>query len=336
MKLSKIRILIEKAERSVSMCTAVSLSAGDHYFGRNLDYEHSFGEKIVLTPKLFPLCSETEHYAIIGTALPVNNYPLYFDAVNESGLCMAGLLFPGLAHYHPPRPDKENIPSYELIPRILARYKTVSEARRFLKQVNITNESFSSDLSPSPLHWLIADKKESLTVEQTNDGLFLYENPLGVLTNSPAFPMQVCMLNNYLSVSAKEPENRFSDAISLTPYSRGMGGLGLPGDLSSMSRFTRASFTKLNAVFNGREEEKVHQFFHVLQSVFQVKGCAQVGKEFEQTNYSVCYNATQGIYYYKTYDNSCIRGIDMNRETLLSDKLKIFPMTESEPIAMQN
>ena len=89
--------------------------------------------------------------------------------------------------------------------------------------------------SATSLHWLIADRSESITVECVADGMKIYDNPVGVLTNNPPFDMQLFQLNNYMQLSAKSPENHFSDKLNLNTYSRGMGALGLPGDLSRVS-----------------------------------------------------------------------------------------------------
>jgi len=297
------------------MCTAISVTVGDNYFGRNLDYEHTFGEKITITPRnyLFSFKNGTNlqnHYAIIGMALPFDGYPLYFDATNEKGLSMAGLNFPHNAKYMQRQDDKENVASFEFIPWVLSGCKTVSEAKERIKNANITNEAFREDIKPTSLHWMIADREESIVVEQTCEGLKVFENPVGVLTNNPPFDMQMFNLNNYLSVSPKEPENKFSDKVNLAPYSRGMGAVGLPGDLSSMSRFVKAAFTKLNSVYTDTEEEIVHQFFHILYSVYQQRGCVRVGDNLEITNYTSCCNATKGIYYYTSYNNLRIYAVD--------------------------
>ena len=323
------------------MCTAISVTMGNHYFGRNLDYEHGFGEKITITPRKyeFRFCNGQtikEHYAIIGTALPLNGYPLYFDGANEAGLAMAGLNFPGYAHYEKVKEYKENISSYEFIPWILSNCKTVEEAKVFLGRINITDDAFASDTPPSPLHWIISDKEKSITAEQTKDGFFVHENPVGVLTNSPAFDIQLFNLRNFLSVTSREAENRFSDKIDLTPYSRGMGGIGLPGDLSSMSRFVRATFTKLNSRYEEREEEVVHQFFHILYSVYQQNGLARVGKGFEMTNYSNCINTDKGIYYYTTYYHSGICAVDMHKENLDKTELITLDLRKDADFIMQN
>lgn len=323
------------------MCTAISVKVKDHYFGRNLDYEHEFGEKITITPRNYCFTFRNgkelkSHYAIIGMALPYDNYPLYFDACNEKGLCMAGLNFPENAHYKKNVHAKDNITSFEFIPWILANCQSVIEAEKLVERINITDEAFNENLRPSPLHWLIADKKSSITVEQTSSGLQVYENPVGVLTNNPTFDIQLFNLNNYLSVSSKEPQNCFSDKIHLKPYSRGMGAIGIPGDLSSMSRFARACFTKLNSVYADTEEEIVNQFFHILYSVYQQKGCVKIGNEYEMTQYTSCCNTDKGIYYYTTYNNLCITAVDMFKENLDDDKLMIYDLIKSGDFRLQN
>ena len=92
------------------------------------------------------------------------------------------------------------------------------------------------------------DKDEAVVIESMADGLHVYDDPAGVLTNNPPFPQQLFNLNNYMALSPRQPENRFSGALGLHCYSRGMGALGLPGDLSSASRFVRAAFTRLHSL----------------------------------------------------------------------------------------
>ena len=158
-----------------NMCTAISVTVGDNYFGRNLDYEHTFGEKIVITPRNYVFDFRNgvrcdKHYAIIGMALPMNEYPLYFDATNEKGLSMAGLNFPENAIYNKNLTGRENVASFEFIPWILTQCKDISDAEALIGKINITNECFEKDIIPTPLHWMISDKNKSLTVEQTKDG----------------------------------------------------------------------------------------------------------------------------------------------------------------------
>ena len=324
------------------MCTAATYRTKDFYFGRTLDYEFSYGEEITVTPRNYPfsfryLPEKREHYAIIGMAHVEEDYPLYYDAVNEKGLGMAGLNFVGNAVYGEVREGKENVAVFELIPYILSQCKNTEEARELLGKIQITDTRFKEQLPNGRLHWIIADEKEAITVESVTEGLKIYENAPGVLTNNPPFPMQMFQLNNYMQLSSRQPENLFSDQLSLETYSRGMGALGLPGDLSSASRFVRVAFTKLHARSGEGEADSVGQFFHILGSVEQTRGCCELENgKYEITIYTSCCNATKGIYYYTTYTNRQITAVDMHREKLDGTELIRYPMLEEEQIRLQN
>lgn len=324
------------------MCTAITYKTDNFYFGRTLDYEFSFGEHITITPRNFifdfrDMGIMQKHYAIIGMAHIAENYPLYYDAANEKGLCMAALNFVGNAVYKPKMPTKENLAQFEFIPWILGQCATVKEAKARLKNINITDTPFNKKLPVAELHWIIADQKECVTVEAVESGVMIYDNPIGVLTNNPTFPQQLFNLNNYMHISKKQSENLFSDKINLTPYSRGMGALGLPGDLSSASRFIRVAFTKLNSVSSSFENQDISQFFHILETVSQTKGCCETNSnEFEITIYTCCLDALKGIYYYTTYGNRQITCINMHHEKLDSDALIFYSPIAQEQFYMQN
>ncbi len=324
------------------MCTAVTYKTKDFYFGRTLDYDFSYREEVTVTPRSYPfrfrhMGTIQRHYAIIGMAFVQDDFPLYYDAVNEKGLAMAGLNFVGNACYYAPAPDKDNVAVFEFIPWILSQCATVSQARGLIGRINLTKESFSPQLPPASLHFLVADREEAITVEAVADGIHVYNNPVGVLTNNPPFPQQLFRLNDFLYLSRKDPENSFSKQLDLSCYSRGMGALGLPGDLSSQSRFVRASFVKMNSVSTDTEESSVSQFFHILGSVDQQRGCCDVGKgEYEITIYTSCCNADKGIYYYTTYDNHRITAVDMHKVELGGSTLARYPLIQGGQICFQN
>lgn len=323
------------------MCTSVSYKTKDHYFGRTLDLEYSYEEKIVITPRNFPFSFRNvndieNHYGIIGMATVIDNYPLYYDAVNEKGLAVAGLRFPDYSIYYDDQKGKNNIASFEFIPYILSQCSNVNEAKELLDNMNITKDDFSADLKSAPLHWMISDKDQSITVESTKDGLTVFYNPVDILTNSPPFPIQIFNLNNYMSLSTTEPQTHFCDNLNLCNYSRGMGALGLPGDMSSQSRFVRGAFIRLNSVTGDSEKESVSQFFHILDSVSQPRGCVKVQDEFVKTIYSSCCNTNEGIYYYTTYENRRISAVNMNNENLDSNSLIVYNLETEESILEQN
>ena len=324
------------------MCTAATYQKQDFYIGRTLDYEFSYGDEVTITPRNYPfpfrhLQTLDHHYALIGMAHVVGNHPLYYDAINEKGLGMAGLNFVGNAVYQKVADERENVAQYEFIPWILCQCASVSEARILLDRINLVDTPFSEQLPPAQLHWIIADAQEAITVECMADGLHIYDNPVGVLTNNPPFPLQMFQLNNYMQLSPKQPENHFSRELPLHTYSRGMGALGLPGDLSSPSRFIRVAFTKMNAISGDTEEECVSQFFHILGSVDQQRGCCEVDDgKYEITLYTSCCNASRGIYYYTTYENHQITAVSMHRENLDSTELIRYPLIQNEQIYFQN
>lgn len=319
------------------MCTAISYKTKDHYFGRNLDLEYSYQEEITITPRNFPMqfrmtSDLKKHYAIIGTAIISGGFPLYYDATNEAGLSMAALNFPDNAVYLRKAANKTNISSFELIPWILGLCATVAEAEMLLRNTSIVNKSFSEELPSTPLHWIVADRDHSFIVEPMSDGLHIYSNPIGVLTNNPPFDYHMHNLNNYLNLTREEPQNTFAPGYALIPHSRGLGAFGLPGDLSSASRFIKAAYTKLNSVYGDSEEESITQFFHILSSVEQQSGCVRVGGRFEKTVYTSCCNTDKGIYYYTTYENRQITAINMYHEDLNNNELIHYPMIRGQQI----
>ena len=324
------------------MCTAATYKTKDFYFGRTLDYEFSYGDEVVVTPRNYPFSFRDagemkSHYAIIGMAFVTQNTPLYYDAMNEKGLCMAGLNFVGNAVYRKPEAGKDNVVQFEFIAWILGQCADVKAARAKLQNLNLTDTPFSAELPVAQLHWILADREEAITVESVKDGLKIYDNPVGVLTNNPPFPEQMFRLNDYMHLSPKSPENHFAESLPLYTYSRGMGAMGLPGDLSSQSRFVRVAFTKMHSVSGDSEQESVSQFFHILGSVDQQRGCCDVGEgKYEITLYTSCCNADKGIYYYNTYENHQISGVDMHKENLDGTTLVRYPLVTGEQILMQN
>ena len=220
---------------------------------------------------------------------------------------------------------------------LLGTCRDLAQARAAIANLNLVGTPFSAKLPSAQLHWMIADKTGCIVLESMADGLHVYENPAGVLTNNPPFPTQLFALNNYAQLSPKPPVNRFSKDLSLQTYSRGMGAIGLPGDLSSSSRFVRAAFTRLNAKSEDGEMASVSQFFHILTAVEQTRGCCELENgKFEITLYSSCCNADKGIYYYTTYENRQITAVSLFEEDLDARGLVCFPLIQTQSVRYLN
>lgn len=333
---NKINLEVKK------MCTAISYKTKDHYFGRNLDLDYSLDENVIVMPRNFPFAfryadSPEKSFSLIGAGIVREGVPLFYDATNEKGLSMAGLSFAGNAFYNSLSEKLCNVAPFELIPWVLVQCRSVGEARELLEGTNVADLDFSDKLPAAELHWLISDEKENLVLECTKEGMKLYNNPLGVLTNNPPFPFHLFHLSNFMSLSNQPPVNNFCKSLDLAEYSRGMGAIGLPGDLSSSSRFVRAAFNKMNSVYSNSELKRVSQFFHLLYSVYQTRGAVQLKTgAYEYTVYTCCCNTKKGIYYYTTYNNGTINAVDMRKESLDGDALSLYPMKKEGEILFLN
>ena len=325
----------------VIVCTALTYQTRDHYFGRTLDISSGYQEAVTVVPRHFPLAFRQmgalgKHYAMVGVAYPAGGYPLYYDAVNEKGLAMAGLRFPGNACYRPSAPGRDNVTPFELIPWLLGQCADLRQARCLLEQINLLALDFSSELPLSPLHWFLADRQGALAVEPLAEGLRIWEDPAGVLTNNPPFDFQMRHLARFRHLSRETPENRLAPELDLVPDSLGTGALGLPGDNSSPSRFVRAVFARCHAVSGPGEAESVSQVFHILGTVAQVRGCVRAEEGYEHTLYTACCNLDQGLYYYTTYENSRVTCVDLRREDLDEERLRVYPLLRQPGVLFQN
>ena len=315
------------------MCTSLSFT-GPALFGRNLDLERSFGQKVVITPRgagfVFrrraPL---PRHHAMIGMATQAGNTALYAEACNEKGLYMAGLNFPGNAYYLPEAQARDgDVAPHELISLVLGSCANLDQARALLEGLRLVATPFAPGYPLAPLHWHVADATGALAVEPMKDGLHVYENPVGVLTNSPPFPHHVMNLSNYQGLSPQPPENSLAPGVELAVYGCGLGAAGLPGDASPMSRFVRATFHKCHAVFGATRAEQVVQFFRLLDTVAMPRGSVAAGAGYEETLYTCCIDAKALDYYYRTNRSGRICAVAMGQAGLEGEALRTYPLEE--------
>ncbi len=324
------------------MCTAIIFEQKCNFLGRTLDLEYHYDEEVVITPRGHTFSRKKSSdfkidFAIIGIATVKDSYPLYYDAVNEHGLAIAGLNFVGNAKFSKNKKDNFiSLSQFELIPFILGKCKTLKAAKDLLENTCLIDTPFDVSMPVSELHYFISDGKQSLAAEPTEQGFNIYDDPFGVLTNNPPFPYHKDNINNYMNLSQNEAENKFGANLPLKPYSRGMGAFGMPGDLSSSSRFIRAAFGVANATKKDSESRSVSQVFHILETVNQTEGLVKIGDLYERTQYSICANLDTGTYYYKTYNNSRITAVKLTKEAKEASSLSRFPLKTEEDILFEN
>ena len=305
------------------MCTVISKCIDNLYFGRNMDIEKGFNERIVFVPRKFHLTFKEEktienHNAFMGIGTLIDCYPMMAEGVNEHGLCVAGLNFAGNAFYVNAVKGKENIAPYELIPLILSTCKSVKEVKRRLENVNLISVPYKNNVPLPTLHFYIADRSGALVFEATKYGNRIYENYVGVLTNNPTFDTQMELLANYEGLINRPRVGIFSLG---QPYSLGLSTYGLPGDFSSCSRFARAVLLKHLATWERGGE--VAQMFHLLDNVSVPKGAVINGEgEYHYTIYQICIDTSECIYYFRTYGSLNTSFVRMDFFCADSDKIQ--------------
>ena len=269
--------------------------------GRNFDYEISYKEEIITIKRW----EYGNAYSIIGVCTGVvSDYPLMYDGMNECGLVCGGLAFKGNAYYIESDDSNpfEDIPMhpYNFVFEILGRFKDVKSVRKWLKNVIIVDEQYSDEMPNTDLHWFIADKNDAIVIEQTEDGLNIYDAETSVMTNNPPYPMQIDNYNtekDYIGCCVEYNSEKW--------FTRGMETDNLQGGYTSEERFIRASYLLKMVDGCGSPFNDVTETFHLLGSVEQIYGATPVNDSFEYTIYSVVYDIERGVMWIKTYDKIC-------------------------------
>ena len=317
------------------MCTGLALETKDglHLFGRNMDIEYSFNQSIIFIPRNFKCVNKsnkkelTTKYAVLGMGTIFDDYPTFADGMNEKGLGCAGLNFPVYVSYSKEDIEgKTNIPVYNFLLWVLANFSSVEEVKEALKNANIVDIPISKNIPNTTLHWMISDiSGKSIVVEQTKEKLNVFDNNIGVLTNSPTFDWHVANLNQYVSLRYNQvPEFKLGDQ-SLTALGQGTGLVGLPGDFTPASRFVRVAFLRDAMIKNDKDSIDLIEFFHILNNVAMVRGSTRtIEEKSDLTQYTSCMCLEKGIYYYNTYENNQINAIDMNKENLDGNEIKTY------------
>lgn len=184
----------------------------------------------------------------------------------------------------------------------------------------------SENIPNTTLHWMISDiTGKSIVVEQTKEKLNVFDNNIGVLTNSPTFDWHVANLNQYVGLRYNQvPEFKLGDQ-SLTALGQGTGLVGLPGDFTPASRFVRVAFLRDVMIKNDKDSIGLIEFFHILNNVAMVRGSTRtIEEKSDLTQYTSCMCLEKGIYYYNTYENNQINAIDMNKENLDGNEIKTY------------
>lgn len=297
------------------MCTAINIKTKDQHvlFGRTMDFSFELDPQLYVVYQgyewnnFFHTHTIQTRYTFMGIGQDIS--PVTFaDGVNEMGLAVAVLYFPGYAKYDDVdlKSDKINITALELTQFLLSTCASVEEVAHMLPNILIVGVEDALTKSIAPLHWIVADKSgECMVIEKMADGLHLLTNPIGVLSNSPDFSWHMTNLRNYMNVSPYQKEENRLGQIMLTPFGQGGGTFGLPGDYTPPSRFVRTAFLKENTFFPQSRNESIMACFHIMESVSIPKGVVETKRQTsDYTQYTAFIDLNTLEYFVRTYDNS--------------------------------
>ncbi len=269
-------------------------------------------------------------YGYVGVAVELEDFVA--EGLNEAGLSAGLFYFPQYGGYEAYDPAKKecSISDLQLVPWMLASFKTVEEAKEGLRKVHVV----SSDPRASTAHWRIADASGRQVVLEIVDGQpHFYENELGVLTNSPGFEWQMTNLNNYVNLYPGGAEKKRLGGATLSAFGAGSGFLGLPGDVTPPSRFVRAAFYQASSPVQATAGRTVAQAFQILNN-FDIP----VGIEFADgkvpadipsaTQWTSATDLKNLVFYYRTMYNSAIRSIDLKTIDFAKAAYRSVPVDE--------
>ena len=332
-------------------CTGITLKSKDGMTvaARTIEWAESVMNNLyVVVPRNQELQSLTpsgmdgvrfkSKYGFVGLAVEQKEFMV--EGVNEKGLSAGLFYFPNYGKYQPfdPMEKDKSLADFQVVSYVLAKCSSINEVKRELENVRIIN----IDPRSSTVHWRFTEPSgRQVVLEIVDEVMHFYENPLGVLTNSPGIEWHWTNLNNYINLQpGNAPEHSFGP-LAMKSFGHGSGMLGLPGDFTPPSRFVRAAFFQLTAPQQPNAEGCVFQAFHLLNN-FDIPAGTELpmGKASvdlpSATQFTVATDTGNRMIYYRTMYNSTIRCIDLKTIDFSQVKYQSYPLDESkkQPVEM--
>lgn len=319
------------------MCTAITLKdkSNNNYFGRTLDFSYELDPSIYFFPRNYTIQNAFNNkyinnkYSFLGIGQNVSKI-IFTEGINEVGLAIAALYFPGFANYqsvyHTNITNKYSIFSLDIVIFLLGNATNINDVYLLLQNTNIIGEKDTLTNTIAPLHWIVTDKSgKCIVIESMADGMHILINPIGILTNSPYFEWHMLNLQNYINLSNTQKEESIWGNIQLKPFGQGSGLSCLPGDYTPPSRFVRASFFKTHIYPAANSKDALINFFHIAETVSIPKGIVLTNRNTsDYTQYTSFIDITNREYYFKTYNHMKIVSIKLTNSLMQSNRLIEF------------
>ncbi len=333
-------------------CTGIRLKAKDGtvVHARTLEFAVDLKSNVVIIPRNYQRSGTTPDgkkgmqwktkYATIG-ANGVE-LPYIFDGLNEKGLAVGTFYFPGTAKYMPysDAVASKTIAPWEFGSWVLENFATVDEVRKNIDKVVVPSVVLKAWGFAPPVHYVVHDASgKSIVIEFVNGKPVIYDNPLGAMANSPTFDWHMTNLRNYINVSLKPVKELKVGGVVLKPFGMGAGMHGVPGDFTPPSRFVRAALFS-HAVFQPKTgDDAVLEAFHILNNFDIPRGTVREEKKDEHGNVEADYTVWTSAndlkrkrFYFRTYNDSRIRMVDLTKFDLNAKNIVVIPMDSKEEI----
>jgi len=344
--------LLFLTQSPVDACTGIRLTAedGSVIHARTLEFAVDLNSDVIVVPRGFNRTGKTpdgkdglkwkSKYASIG-ANGVG-MPYIFDGFNEKGLAIGVFYFPGTAKYmdYKTADAKKTIAPWEVGSWILENFATVEEVKENVGKIVVPEVIFKAWGFTPPVHYVVHDASgKSIVLEYVDGKLNIHDNPLGVMTNSPSFDWHMTNLRNYINFSFTNAPEVQLGPVKLTPLGQGSGMLGLPGDFTPPSRFVRAAAFSQSVLPSKTGRDAIIQAFHILNNFDIPKGAARSNEKDKNGNILADYTTWTSAsdlkakqFFFRTYADSQIRMIDLNKMDLGAKKIKHFSMKSKQVI----
>jgi choloylglycine hydrolase len=333
-------------------CTGIELIAvdGTIVHARTLEFGIDLKSDVIMVPRGYSRTATTpdgkpgktwiSKYASLGAnALGM---PVLIDGLNERGLAIGLFYFPTSAKYqtYSPTDADTTIAPWELGSYMLENFATVDEVRANLPNIVVPGVVLAAWKFSPPAHYVVHDATgKSIAIEYTDGRLNIYDNPLGVMTNSPAFDWQMTNLRNYVNFSLTDLPPVKLGSVTLAPFGQGTGMLGLPGDFTPPSRFVRAVAFSQSVLPSQTGYEAILQAFHILNNFDIPKGASRGRDKDEHGNvvadYTIWTSASDlkaKRFYFRSYEDSQIRMIDLTKQKLDGKDVVTWSMKGGEVV----
>jgi choloylglycine hydrolase len=282
--------------------------------------------------------SYTTKYGFLGAN--AEGLPAIVDVINDQGLYVGLFYFPDYASY--PDATKDNasraMAPHEYANWLLGNFANVDEVRANFNKVALVPVVLDAIKQVPPVHFVVQDRSgKAVVIEPLDKTLKIYDNPLGVVTNSPTFEWHMTNLRNYVNLSATNVPPLNLGGVTLAQFGQGSGLRGLPGDFTPPSRFVRAVAFSQSAMPSDTAAQAVLAAFHILNNFDIPYGAVrdtQGGQvHAEYTTWTSASDLKNLVWYFRTYGDQSIHSVDLKKAlTSAQGKIRLIKMESRQPI----